>query len=265
MKLTMVPAGVFLTLLTLLTINTAAAGINTAVEACIKKNAPESTVIQNIQLKSEGPMFEEDILYATVYWKQLSDGNSNLLAVFDEPEDISGSKLLFLEKKPKKEIYLSMPGFKVRRIKSSRISSSMYGMDFSYEDFQWLYNMLETVNHEQRSEVTLNGELMYVLAAVPVDAASSKYEEVVSYFEQKTCVIRKVEFYEKGQSLRKIMSADPEAVRKINGILVPHVFLMRDLKKDSETELTVTEVQVDPSIPNSVFDPMQLKEFSGIE
>lgn len=265
MKLSMVPRMAFLTLLILLTTNTAASGINTAVEACIKKNAPESTVIQNIQLRSEGPMFEEDILYATVYWKQLSDGNSNLLAVFDEPEDITGSKLLFLEKKPNKEIFLSMPLFKVRRITSSRISSSMYGMDFSYEDFQWLYNMLATENHEQRPDVTFNGETMYVLAVVPADAASSKYEEVVSYFEKKSCVIRKVEFYEQGQSLRKILSADPEAVKLVNNILVPHAFLMRDLKKDSETELTVTEVQVDPSIPDSIFDPMQLKGFSGIE
>jgi hypothetical protein len=264
--MSMMASGIlFLTLLTICPINTAVSGINADIEACIKKNAPESTAIQNIQLRSEGPMLVEDILYATVYWKQFSDGNSSLIAVFEEPEDISGSKLLFLEKKPIKEIFLAMPGFKVRRITSSRISSSMYGMDFSYEDFQWLYNMLSTANHEQRPDVTLNGEQMYVLAVVPVDAASSKYEEVVSYFEKKSCVIRKVEFYEQGQVLRKILSADPEAVKQVNGILVPHAFLMRDLKKDSETELTVTEMQVDPSIPDSVFDPIQLKGFRGIE
>lgn len=265
MKLNMVPGAMFLTLLALFPINTTASGINTDVEACIKKNAPESTAIQNIQLRSEGPMFEDDILYATVYWKQFPEGNSDLLAVFEEPEDISGSKLLFLEKKPNKEIFLSMPGFKVRRISSSRISSSMYGMDFSYEDFQWLYNMLETANHQQRPDVTLNGEPVYVLAVLPAEASGSKYEEVVSYFEKKSCVIRKVEFYEQGQSLRKILLANPDAVKQVNGILVPHAFLMRDLKKDSETELTITKVQVDPSIPDSVFDPMQLKGFRGIE
>ena len=83
-----------------------------------------------------------------------------------------------------------------------------------------------------------------MLAVVPDDASGSKYEEVVSYFEKKSCVIRKVEFYEKGKVLRKILSADPDAVKQINGMLIPHVFLMRDLKKNSETELTVTECKL---------------------
>lgn len=265
-KLSMTPGMVALTLLSICLISTAASGIDTEVEACIRKNAPESTAIQHIRLRSEGPMLEERILHATVYWKHYPDGNSDLLAVFEEPEEISGSRLLFLEKKPNKEIYLYMPGpFKVRRITSSRISSSMYGMDFSYEDFQWLYSMLATTVPEQRPDVLLGGEPIYVLAVGPATASGSKYEEVVFYFEKKSCVIRKVEFYEGGQELRKVLSADPKAVKRVNGIFVPHTFRMQDLKKDSETELVVTEVQVDPPIPDSFFDPMQLKEAHGIK
>ena len=130
---------VLITLVSSCPVIAAASGIDKEIEVCIRKNAPQSTAIQRIRLSSMDDMFEEKILEATVYWKQLPDGNSDLLAVFDEPPDISGSRLLFLEKKPDKEIYLYMPAlFKVRRITSSRISSSMYGMDFSYEDFQWL-------------------------------------------------------------------------------------------------------------------------------
>ena len=243
-----------------------AAGIDPEVEACIRRNAPQATAIQDIRLRSQGPMFEEKILTAKVYWKHLADGNSDLLAVFDEPEDISGSRLLFLEKKPENEIYLYMPAlFKVRRITSGRISSSMYGMDFSYEDFQWLYNMLSTAHSEQRADVAVDGEPMYVLAVVPAQASGSKYEEVLSYFDKKSCVIRKVEFYGDERKLRKVLSADPAAVKRVSGILVPHVFRMRDLKKNSETELTVTRVDIDPPIPDTVFDPAHLKESRGIE
>ena len=261
MKLSLAHRVLAFTLLSLYPFVTAASGIDAEIEACIRKNAPESTAIQHIRLRSEGPMFEEKILNATVYWKQLPDGNSDLLAVFEEPEDIRGSRLLFLEKKPDKEIYLYMPGFfKVRRITSGRMSSSMYGMDFSYEDFQWLYNMLATATSEQRPDALLNGEPVFVLAVVPAEASGSRYTEIVSYFEKESCVIRKVEFYEQGGKLRKTLSADPEAVKQVNGILVPHVFKMHDAKKESETELTVTEVSVDPSIPDSVFDPAQLKD-----
>ncbi|MFC1773941.1 outer membrane lipoprotein-sorting protein [Pseudomonadota bacterium] len=266
MKLRLAPWMVLLTLVSSCPVIAAASGVDKEIEDCIRKNAPQSTAIQHIRLSSMDDMFEEKILDATVYWKQLPDGNSDLLAVFEEPSDISGSRLLFLEKKPDKEIYLYMPAFfKVRRITSSRIASSMYGMDFSYEDFQWLYNMLATATSEQRPDAILDGEPVYVLAVVPVDASGSKYEEVVSYFEKKSCVIRKVEFYEDGRKLRKILSAAPGAVKQVSGMLIPHVFQMKDLKKKSETELVITSVRLDPVIPDSIFDPAQLKEPHGIE
>jgi hypothetical protein len=266
MKVRMAPWAVLLVLMSTHPQESAASGIDPEVESCIRKNAPEATAIQDIRLRSQGPMFEEKILTAKVYWKHLPDGNSDLLAVFDEPEDISGSRLLFLEKKPENEIYLYMPAlFKVRRITSGRISSSMYGMDFSYEDFQWLYNMLSTARSEQRPDVVVDGEPMYVLAVVPVEASGSKYQEVVSYFDKKSCVIRKVEFYGEDQKLSKVLTADPAAVKPVSGLLIPHAFRMRDLKKDSETELAVTRVDIDPAIPDAVFDPAQLKESRGIE
>lgn len=266
MKLSLVPGMLVIMLVSIFPFVTVASNIDAEVEACIRKNAPESTAIQQIRLRTVNQMFEEKIIDATVYWKRLPDGNSDLLTVFEEPEDISGSRLLFLEKKPDKEIYLYMPAlFKVRRISSKRISSSMYGMNFSYEDFQWLYNMLETATSEQRPDALLDGEPVYVLAVVPEDSASSKYEEVVSYFEKESCVIRRVEFYEKGRKLRKILSADSDAVKRVNGVLIPHAFQMSDLKKKGETDLTVISVRVDPVIPDSVFDPAELKNPSGIE
>lgn len=243
-----------------------AGGIDPAVESCIRKNAPEATAVQDIRLRSEGPMFQEKILTATVYVKHLPDGNSNLLATFKEPEDIRGSRLLFLEKKPHNEIYLYMPAlFKVRRISSGRISSSMYGMDFSYEDFQWLYNTLSTSDSEQRPDAVVDGQPMYVLAVVPEEESGSKYGEVVSYFDKSSCVIRKVEFYGANHKLEKELSADASAVKRVGGILVPRLFRMHDLKKDSETELTVTKVTVDPPIPDAVFDPAMLKESPRLE
>jgi hypothetical protein len=155
--------------------------------------------------------------------------------------------------------------FKVRRITSGRISSSMYGMDFSYEDFQWLYNMLSTAVSEQRPDTEIDGEPMYVLAVMPAEGKGSKYETILSYFDKKSCVIRKVEFYEDRGELRKLLLTEPNGIKSVSGILVPHVFLMRDLKKRSETELTVTAMDADPPIPDSVFDPAQLKDFRGIE
>ena len=256
---------VLLMFLTTHAVNVSAIDIDPEMEACIRKNAPETTAIQSIRLRSEGYMNEEKSLSAKVYWKYQPAGFSNLLAIFDEPDDILGSRLLFLEKKSENEIYLYMPAlFKVRRITSDRISSSMYGMDFSYEDFQWLYNMLSTAISEQRPDVSIDGEPMYVFAVIPGAGEGSLYETIYSYFDKKSCVIRKVEFYEPGSKLRKVLITEPEAIKEVNGKLVPHKFLMRDVKEESETELTVLTVKVDPPIDDALFDPAKLKDHRGI-
>ena len=102
-----------------------------------------------------------------------------MLALFDEPDDILGSRLLFLEKESENEIYLYMPAlFKVRRITSDRISSSMYGMDFSYEDFQFMYNMMATAVTEQRPDAMINGKPMYVFSIAPAQGKKSLYETI---------------------------------------------------------------------------------------
>jgi hypothetical protein len=155
--------------------------------------------------------------------------------------------------------------FKVRRITSGRISSSVYGMDFSYEDFQWMYSMLSTASSEQRPDGMVDGQPAYVLAVIPRETSGSKYQEVVSYFDRKSCVIRKVEFYGPDSKLRKVLTADPAGVKQVGGILMPHAFRMHDLKKDSETDLAVTRVEIDPPISDAVFDPAQIKESSGID
>jgi hypothetical protein len=248
-------------------VNSQASDIDAEIEACIRKNAPKATAIEKIRLMSEGLMYEEErTLSAKVYWKHSPSGTSNILAVFDEPDDILGSRLLFLEKESANEIYLYMPAlFKVRRISSDRISSSMYGMDFSYEDFQFMYNMLTTAVSEQRPDVVLDGVPMYVFAITPGGGEKSLYETIYSYFDKKSCVIRKVEFYEQGGTLRKVLVTEPGSIKMVDGILVPHKLHMSDIKEETKTELTVISVSVDPPIQDELFDPAKLKEHRGID
>jgi len=254
------------TIMLAISIDASALNIDPKLDACIKKNAPKSTTIERVKLTSESWMYdEEEVLSAKIYWKHNSEGKSNMLAVFDEPDDILGSRLLFLEKNAGNEMYLYMPAlFKVRRITSERLSSSMYGMDFSYEDLQWVYNMLSTAVSEQRPDAVIDGDDMHVFAVIPKEDKGSRYETIYSYFDKKSCVLRQIEFYEPDHKLRKVLVTDATQIKKVDNILIPHKFVMRDVKKESETVLTIISVLVDPLISNSLFDPAQLKEHRGI-
>jgi outer membrane lipoprotein-sorting protein len=243
--------------------------IDPEIEACLRKNAPKNTTIEKVRLTSDTRLYidddKEQVLSAKVYWKHNSDGTSNILTLFDEPDDILGSRLLFLEKPSGNEIYLYMPAlFKVQRISSNRFSNSLYGMDFSYEDFQFMYNMMTTAVTERKPDETINGVPMYVLSVVPVAGKKSLYETINSYIDKESCVIRKVEFFEPEAKLRKVLTSVPDSIKKINGILVPHKYKMRDIKEDSETELNVISISIDTPVDDSLFDPSLLKEHSGI-
>lgn len=244
----------------------AASTLNPEVEDCIRKNVPKTTAIQKIELRSTDRIGAEKILIADVYLKRFANGGSGLIAYFKEPEDLWGTRLLVIEKAPVNEMYLYMPAlFKIRRITSNRISSSMYGSDFSYEDLERLYGMLSSEPAEQKADAQIDGQTVYVLVTRPSHGSASKYQSVVSYFDKKTCVVRKVEFFEPGPRLRKVLLVDADKIRAIGDIRVPLEYLMNDVRDRTATRMTVREVRLDVPIPDTVFDHKQLKDFRGVD
>jgi len=243
-----------------------ASSVDPEVEACIRKNTAKTTAIQKIKLRSIDRIGSEKSLVADIYLKRFANRNSGLIAYFKEPEDLSGTRLLVIEKAPANEMYLYMPAlFKIRRITSKRISSSMYGSDFSYEDLERLYGMLSSEAAEQKADALVDGEVVYVLVSRPSAGSGSRYESVVSYFDKKTCVVRKVEFFEPGARLRKVLLVDADKVRPVGGIQVPHEYLMNDIRDKTETRMTVSDVRLDAPIPDTIFDHTRLKDFRGLD
>jgi len=243
-----------------------ASSLNPEVEACIRNNAPKTTAIQKIELRSTDRIGSEKILVADLYLKRFANESTGLIAYFKEPEDLRGTRLLVIEKAPVNEMYLYMPAlFKIRRITSKRIASSMYGSDFSYEDLERLYGMLSSEPVEQKADRLIDGQAVYVLVSRPSEASESKYESVVSYFDKNTCIIRKVEFFEAGARLRKVLLVDADKVRSVGGIKVPHEYHMNDIRDKTVTRMTVREVRLDVPIADTIFDHTRLKDFRGID
>lgn len=266
----MMPETIRRALITLLLLvqapQTQASAADTELEACILRNAAKTTVVQKIELRSTDHIGSEKILVADVYLKRFTDETSGLIAYFREPEDLWGTRLLVLEKNPANEMYLYMPAlFKIRRITSKRISSSMYGSDFSYEDIERVYGLLSSQPAERIADTTIDGESMYTLRTTPSEDAASKYETVIAYFDKKNCVVRKVEFFEQGSRLRKVLWVDPDKVQPVQDIRLPREYLMTDLRDKTETRMTIKEVRLDVPIPDRIFDHTQLKDFRGID
>lgn len=252
-------------ILCLMCLATAARAIDPQVEACIRQNEPKTTAVQKIEMRSTDRAGYEKVLAADIYLKRFPDQTSRLIAFFNQPDDILGTRLLVIEKPPANEMYMYMPSlFKIRRISSKRISSSMYGSDFSYEDIERFYSMLSTEKPDQAPDGVLDGRPMYVLETRPAEESGSKYEAVVAYFDQQDCILRRVDFFESGGKLRKQLVVDAASIKPAGSISLPREFAMTDLRNGTETHLSIRQLELDVPLDDEIFNHERLKEFRGI-
>jgi hypothetical protein len=251
--------GALLALLLLLSTHTMAVEIPAEIEACMKRNLPASTSMQSIELRARDRGNYEQVMHADVFWKRRGEETSSVMMHFSEPVDIRGARFLIKQQEPQNEMYIYMPGlFKVRRVTSRKISSSVMGTDFSYEDFERLHGVLTDLRLEQFPDDVVSGRPVYVLNSYPDE--TSGYVKIASYIDKQTCVVLKTELYESGHQLRKQMTIDPAALKKTGDIWYPAELLMKDLREKTETRLLVRNIKTDAILDDSLFDEDKLKQ-----
>jgi hypothetical protein len=85
------------------------------------------------------------------------------------------------------------------------------------------------------------------------------YERIVSFIDVKSCVPLKIDFYEPGGQLRKVLTADPDSVAPEGSIRLAHSMRIRDLRSQVETEVLIGDVEIDTDLPDRLFTPAQLE------
>lgn len=233
--------------------------IPAVVKSCLERNLPETTSAQVIELRTRDRSGFEQVLQSNVYLKRYEDGHSRVLMYFEEPADVRGARFLIIQQQPQSDMYIYMPGlFKVRKITSKKISGSVLGTDFSYEDFERLYGIVSHLKAEQYPDDVLNGRPVHVLNFYP--DASSSYVKIANYIDIETCVPLKIDLFESGYQLRKTLTVNPDRIKQAGKIRVPGELLMRDLRDETETRLIVQNIQTDVILDDNLFTPEHMKE-----
>jgi hypothetical protein len=236
-----------------------AANIPEQIKTCMAKNLPEDTSVQSIELRARDRAGYEKILQADVYWKRDQNRQSRVLMYFNEPVDVRGARFLIIQNEPQNDMYIYMPGlFKVRKITSKRISTSILGTDFSYEDYERLYGILTDLKLEQYPDDVLNGRPVHVLNSYP--DGNSGYEKISTYVDTETCLALKTELFERGHRLRKSLTIDPAVIKPVGNINVPRELLMKDLRDETETRMIIRDIRLGMPLEDDLFDPAQLKQ-----
>lgn len=227
---------------------------------CTEQNTPAKTSVQRVEFRARDRLGQEQVTRAKISGKRFEDGFRRLLLRFYEPSDVRGSALLILEQENGSEMFLYSPELrKTRRISTRSAAGSLFGTDFSYEDFERFQGIQAHSQTERRPDASLGERPVYVLASTPAPEDGSPYESVISFIDKKTCVALKIESYEPGGRLRKVITADPTQLEQEGGIWFAREVLVRDLRDETQTIMLIEEIEVDQPLPDKRFRLAELE------
>jgi hypothetical protein len=245
----------------LLLLPAAAAGLGDAEEAvaeirtCIESNIPRTSSEQIIEFTKVDRVGGKRVSRAKILGKRFADGLRRIALRFSKPPDLRGACLLVMETtRPTNDMFLYTPELrKVKRVTAEGAGGSLFGTDFSYEDFERWQLLNKPGQHVRRENSAMNGRPVYVLETQPAAESGSSYEVVVSYVDQKTCVVLRSESFEPGKRLRKVFTVDPESIIEEGEVHVATEVNMQDVRDETHTSVTVEDVSIDREIPDREF------------
>jgi hypothetical protein len=225
------------------------------VQACVEKNLTAKSVEQSLVLETRDAGGSTQRIEATLAWKPDAAGRSRVLVRVEAPVDLRGSAFLALERESgEPDIFSYLPELqKVRRLSGRTISGSLFGTDLTYEDLTHVQGLAPSARVEKLPDEVVDGRPAHVLRALPAPGAAAAYAEVRSWVDAETCVVRRIEFRDRPDSVAKELVAPWEDVSDEGGRWLPRVLVVRDLAEGGETRLTVEKARYDVELPERLF------------
>ena len=175
-----------------------------------------------------------------------SGGTREVLVRFTEPVDLRGNAVLLVESPEGRELYFwseELGGSK--QVRGTEKSLGLFGRAFSYEDLELMLASYRPGEYARVEETVFGSRSVSLVETQPSESESSAYETVVTMFDLQTCTPLRLELYESGHSLRKVISADPLRVQE-NGVSLPNMVVSRDLRDFTTTLLMLDFSGQDP-------------------
>ncbi|MGE0826186.1 MAG: outer membrane lipoprotein-sorting protein [Candidatus Binatia bacterium] len=225
------------------------------VEDIVKQMREAFTPVRPSTRKIEISMTAEG---ETIKWvareaiKRFPDGNRMLLVML-EPQDVKGNAYVISEPKGKGSvIWTYMPALRrVRELTGVEAYEHFLGTDFTYADLGFVrfhphYRFLGEEEH--------GGKQTYKIEeTVPKERAY--YSRVITWVSKDSMLPVQRDYYDVAGALWKTELLEGET---IDGVPTPIRIQMKDLQGKSSTEMRVSDVTYDATIPDALFDPMQL-------
>ena len=230
----------------------------TVIKECVERMAPQNSLTQYVSLVSFDDSGIIDESAGNILWLRGSDGLSKAIIRLSAPASRAGLAVLMHEQENKKpKLYLYVPDLKrTRTVTGKQVATSMMGTDFSYEEFSYLQNLATNNSTTRADDQDLDGNASYVFHTKPQDP-EAVYTLIETFVDQTLCIPVATRFY-KDDALAKELLVDRQSIQTIKDRHVPHKVVMHDRQKNTRTELSAKDVEIDPGLDESMFHPKRL-------
>jgi outer membrane lipoprotein-sorting protein len=223
------------------------------VDACMRKNVPEKTSKQTINLISTDRTGGSRTLQAEIHWQQQKNLARTLMEVEAPPAD-RGSRYLWREHEDRNDTWVCLPELqRVRRIHESSGDGALFGSDFSYEDVQHVQRISKEGTSKRLPDATLEEREVYMVHADTSGEEGSAYDHIVYSIDKETCLPLQIEFFDTAENRPKLLKSDPESFTREGDGWVARSVTMQNLASGTSSELKVEKIEVDVEIPDRMF------------
>jgi hypothetical protein len=174
------------------------------------------------------------------------------------PEYLRGTTLLSIEARDRSDdVFVYLPSLgRVRRVSMSRRADSFLGSDLTYQDFD--RHRPEDYRIESLARERVDGEPVHVITTRP--RGSETYRRVAFVAALSDLAILELRYFKAGDAQPSRMVRFPRAsIRKSGGNLIPTRIHAANTLRGSETEVEITELEVNPEIDDRLFSIVTLR------
>jgi hypothetical protein len=168
------------------------------------------------------------------------------------PQHLRGLTVMSIEARDRSDdVFVYLPSLgRVRRVLMSRRSDSFLGSDLTYEDFD--RQRAEDYWIESLSRVLVGGEPAHVITARPKDLET--YQRVAFVAAVSDLAILELRYYKAGDAQAFRVVRFPRAsIRRLGGNLIPTRIYVANASRGSETDVEISELEVNPEIDERLF------------
>lgn len=192
-------------------------------------------------------------------WKQ---GREKSAMVFLGPDDVRGTGFLTVDREDRDtdDMWLYLPDLDMtKEIDSDQKHQSFMGSDFTYDDMG--DREIDDYTWTLLGEETYEGHHVYVVEGQAKDPQDEGYTKLVSWVRDDVWKNVKTEYYDLNGELKKVQTNSD--IEEIGGYWTITHLEMTNVQTDHRTVLELTDIQVNPGIPEDVFTADELPNLLG--